>query len=301
MTSYSGLLAAALAYILWGVLPIYWKLLGGVPAYEILCHRMSWSLVLTLGLIFVLKRQHIFLQALRSRKNLLIYTATASLLAVNWVLYIWAVNAGHIVEASLGYFINPLLNVVFGMIFFQERMRPIQWLALFFAFLGVLYLTIYYGQFPWIALALAMSFGTYALLHKKHPLGALDGLCLETAALFLPAVLLLVGKEVVQGAAFGHIGLQGSLLLAGTGVVTTVPLILFGYAAKRIHLSTLGLLQYMAPTINLLIGILLYAEPFPVERMIGFILIWVALALYLAETMFRRYRQTSQLARESAS
>ena len=295
MSSYLGLMAATFAFVLWGVLPAYWKLLEEVPAYEILCHRMSWSLILTLGLIFALKRQHIFRQALRDKKNLLVYTSTAIFLSINWVLYIWAVNAGHIIEASLGYFINPLINVLFGMIFFQERMRPVQWLALFFAFLGVLYLTIYYGQFPWIALVLAISFGTYGLLHKKNPLGALDGLCLETAILFVPAVMVLVGAELYKGAAFGHIGINGSLLLAGTGIVTTIPLLLFGFAAKRIHLSTLGLLQYLAPTINLLLGIWAYGEPFPRERMIGFMLIWAALALYLAETMVVRYAQVSRI------
>ncbi len=291
MTRFGGILAAAAAFSLWGVLPVYWKLLQAVPAYEILCHRMSWSLVLTLGLVFLTGRRAILRQALGERKNLVTFTVTGLLLAVNWLLYIWAVNAGYIVEASLGYFINPLINVLFGMIFFREKMRPVQWLALFLAFLGVLYLTFYYGRFPWIALVLAISFGTYGLLHKRNDLGALDGLCLETGVMFLPAAALLVWCGVDGSGAFGTTGYKEALLLAGTGVATTIPLLLFGYAAKKIPLSTLGLMQYLAPTINLLLGVFVYGEEFPRARMIGFMLIWTALAIFLAENLLRRWRK----------
>ena len=293
MTKFGGLLAAAGAFILWGVLPVYWKLLQEVPAYEILCHRMTWSLVLTLGLVFLTGRRAVFRQALKKKQNLITFTATGLLLALNWLLYIWAVNAGFIVEASLGYFINPLLNVFFGMIFFREKMRPVQWFALFLAFLGVLYLTFYYGRFPWIALVLALCFATYGLLHKKNSLGALDALCLETGILFLPAAAILVGLAYTGGGSFGRIDLSGTLLLVGTGVVTTVPLLLFGYAAHKIPLSTLGLMQYLGPSINLLLGVFVYGEEFPQSRMIGFMLIWSALAIFMAEHLLRRYR-TSQ-------
>ncbi len=292
MKKYSGVLAAAGAYILWGLLPAYWKLLSGVPAYEILSHRMLWSLLLTLGIIFLLGRKEIFFRAARERKNLVTFSITALLLAINWLLYIWAVNAGFIVEASLGYFINPLINVLFGMVFFRERLRALQWVAIAFAVLGVLYLTIYYGRFPWIAMVLAVTFAIYGLLHKQNPLGALDGLCLETAVFFVPSVVLLLGLEYVQvqGGSFGHIGLYGSLLLAGAGIITTIPLLLFGYAAHKIPLSTLGLLQYMAPSINLVLGVFVYGEDFSRQRMFGFLLIWVGLALYLAENMLCRLR-----------
>ncbi|MCP4342975.1 MAG: EamA family transporter RarD [Desulfobulbaceae bacterium] len=290
MTNFAGLLAAAGAFTLWGVLPVYWKLLQEVPAYEILCHRMAWSLVLTLGLVFLTGRRAVFRQALKERQNLITFTATGLLLAVNWLLYIWAVNAGFIVEASLGYFINPLINVFFGMIFFREKMRLVQWFALFLAFLGVLYLTIYYGRFPWIALVLGFSFATYGLLHKKNSLGALDALCLETGILFLPAAAILVGLAYSGGGSFGRIDLAGTLLLVGTGLVTTVPLLLFGYAAHKIPLSTLGLMQYLAPSINLLLGVFVYGEEFPQARMIGFMLIWAALAIFMAENLLRRYR-----------
>lgn len=295
MTNFGGLLAAAAAFFLWGVLPVYWKLLQEVPAYEILCHRMSWSLLLTLGLVFLTGRRAVLWQALKERKNILTFTATGLLLAVNWLLYIWAVNAGFIVEASLGYFINPLINVFFGMVFFRERMRPVQWLALFLAFLGVLYLTLYYGRFPWIALVLATSFAIYGLLHKKNSLGALDGLCLETGVLFLPATAVLIGLAYNGGGSFGRTDLSGSLLLMGTGVVTTVPLLLFGFAAHKIPLSTLGLMQYLAPSISFVLGIFVYGEEFPRARMVGFMLVWSALALFMAENLLRRFRKDKNI------
>jgi chloramphenicol-sensitive protein RarD len=295
MINFGGLLAAAGAFILWGVLPVYWKLLQEVPPYEILCHRMFWSLLLTLGLVLLTGRRRVFQQALKERKNIQTFVTTGLLLAVNWFLYIWAVNAGFIVEASLGYFINPLINVFFGMVFFRERMRPVQWFALFLALLGVLYLTFYYGRFPWIALVLATSFAFYGLLHKKNSLGALNGLCLETGVLFLPATAILIGFACNGGGAFGRIDLSGSLLLIGTGVVTTVPLLLFGYAAQKIPLSTLGLMQYLAPSISLVLGVFIYGEDFPRARMIGFMLIWGALAIFLAENLLRRFRKKKSL------
>ncbi|TKB28676.1 EamA family transporter RarD [Desulfopila sp. IMCC35006] len=293
--NFAGLMAAAGAFIIWGVLPAYWKLLQQVPAYEILCHRMSWSLVLTLGLVFLTGRRAIFRQALKDRQNLITFTTTGLLLALNWLLYIWAVNAGFIVEASLGYFINPLINVFFGMIFFQEKMRPIQWFALLLAGLGVLYLTFYYGRFPWIALVLAVSFGLYGLLHKKNSLGALDALCLETGVLFLPAAAVLIGLAWKGGGSFGRIDLSGTLLLVGTGFITTVPLLLFGYAAQKIPLSTLGLMQYLAPSINLLLGIYIYGEEFPPARMVGFMLIWSALVIFMAENLLRHFRNKKKV------
>ncbi len=290
MNNLRGIIAAACAYILWGILPVYWKLLQDVPAYEILCHRMSWSLIFTIAMIVLVKRQTVLMAAIKDVKTVLTFAATGLFLAVNWFLYIWAVNAGFIIEASLGYFINPLLNVLLGMIFFKERMRPVQWVALVFAAAGVVYLTLFYGRFPWVALVLASSFATYGLLHKKSSLAALDGLCIETGVLFIPAAVVLAGLYFSGGGAFGHISPTVSLLLVGTGIITSIPLLLFGYAAHNIPLSTLGLLQYLAPTINLLLGIYIYNEEFPVQRMIGFVLIWSALALFLAENLLRRLR-----------
>ena len=227
MNNFRGIVAAACAYILWGILPVYWKMLQDVPAYEILCHRMSWSLIFTIVMIFLVKRQTVLLAAIKDVKTVLTFTVTGLFLAVNWFLYIWAVNAGFIIEASLGYFINPLLNVLLGMVFFKERMRPVQWIALVFAAAGVVYLTLFYGRFPWVALVLASSFATYGLLHKKSSLPALDGLCIETGVLFIPAAVVLAGLYFSGGGAFGHISPTVSLLLAGTGIITSIPLLLF--------------------------------------------------------------------------
>lgn len=291
MGSYLGFLAAILAFVLWGFLPVYWKLLSHVPALEILCHRMVWSLGVTLLLVLCFGRWRSFIEAARSKKNLFNCLITAILLAQNWLLYIWAVNAGFIIETSLGYFINPLINVLFGMVFFGERMRFGQWLALSLAFAGVLYLTIYYGKFPWISLVLAISFAGYGLFHKKSGMAAIDGLCLETAIMFCPAAFYLLFLGSGGMSSFTADGLFQALLLVGCGVVTTAPLVLFGYAAKNIALSTLGLLQYLAPSINLLLGVFIYHEPFPIHRLVGFILIWVALILFLLENLRQRYLQ----------
>lgn len=296
-----GVAAAIAAFALWGVLPAYWKALNIAPAHEILCHRMFWSLILTLGLIQLRGRMQAFRKVLKVKRNCIIYTISGILLAVNWLLYIWAVNAGFIVEASLGYFINPLINVFFGMVFFGERMRRVQWIALLLAFLGVLYLTVYYGKFPWIALVLALSFGTYGVIHKKSDLGSLDALCLETCVLFLPAGAVLVGLGLTGDGTFTQFGVSHSLLLIGAGVVTTVPLILFGYAAKRIPLSTLGLFQYLAPSINLVIGVFVYHEDFPQARLIGFAMVWGALLLFMAENVFRHYRVKKMLLKDRVS
>ncbi len=292
---HSGVVAATIAYLLWGTLPVYWKLLLEVPAYEILCHRMVWSLLVTGGLVLVLGKQRSLWASLKDLKTVAIFTLVALLLGVNWLVYIWSVNAGYIIEASLGYFINPLINVLLGVIFFKERMRPMQWFALLLVCCGVVYLTLYYGQFPWIALTLALTFSVYGLLHKKISVPPLEGLCLETIVLFVPALFFLVLVEVKGNGAFYHGGQSTSLLLAGTGAVTAIPLLFFGYAAKKMSLSTLGLLQYMAPTISLLIGIFMYGESFPQERVIGFSIIWAALLLYISDNMVNRARQKKKL------
>ncbi|MBB5349145.1 EamA family transporter RarD [Desulfoprunum benzoelyticum] len=290
MARYSGIIAASCAYIIWGVLPVYWKALQTVPALEILCHRMTWSLFVTLGIILCVRRFAAFRQALANRRNLGIFGASALLLAVNWLIYIWAVNAGYILEASLGYFINPLISVVFGVFFFKERLRPGQIAALVLVVIGVLYLTIYYGRFPWIALSLSVTFAVYGLLHKKSSLPSMDALGIEVLLFFLPAAAYLLLVEFTGSGAIQGGTTITAILLIGAGVVTTLPLLLFGFAAHKIPLSTLGLLQYMAPTISFFIGILLYHEEFPRERMIGFSIIWTALALYLAEGTIRRVR-----------
>lgn len=291
MKRYSGMLAASSAYVIWGVLPIYWKALKAAPPLEILCHRMSWSLIFTMALIVVSRRFSAFRAVAGNRRNLQIFATSAFLLAVNWLIYIWAVNAGYIVEASLGYFINPLISVLFGVIFFKERLRLGQIAALLLVVAGVVYLTVFYGRFPWIALSLSSSFAVYGLLHKKSSVSSMDALGLEILIFFLPAAGYLLYVELAGGGYFIHGGLTPSLLLIGTGVVTSLPLLFFGYAAHKIPLSTLGLLQYTAPTINFFIGIFLYHEDFPKERMIGFLIIWCALAFYLTEGAIRQVRR----------
>ena len=222
--------------------------------------------------------------------------ASACLLGLNWFIYIWAVNSGHVVDSSLGYFITPLVNVLLGVLFLRERLRKWQTVAIGFAAVGVLSLTVGYGVFPWIALSLAFSFGFYGLLRKVSPLGSLEGLSLETAALSLPAIAYLVYLEGTGGASFGHAGAATTLLLAGTGVVTAVPLLLFAHAARQVTLATLGILQYIAPTFQFLLGVLVYGEPFTPARLLGFVPIWLALVIYSLEGMTEEKRRRLELA-----
>jgi chloramphenicol-sensitive protein RarD len=285
-----GVIYAAGAYILWGLFPIYWKALIEVPATQILAHRIVWSLVFV-GLILTLRRNWSWFRgALRQRRIILTFAVSGTLLAVNWFTYIWGVNAGFIVETSLGYFINPLVNVLLGFLFLKERLRQTQWLALGLALGGVLYLTFNYGSFPWIALTLAFSFGTYGLLRKTAALNSAEGLFLETAILFLPALGFLLLQEQRGTGAFTHTSLPTTILLIGAGAVTSIPLLLFAAGARRITLTSLGLLQYIAPTLQFLIGVLLYNEPFGPARVIGFGLIWLALILYSSESIWHRRR-----------
>ena len=285
-----GVLYGFGAYFLWGILPVYWKWLHVVPALQIVAHRVAWSLIFVVMLVLVNRSFGALKQAAASPKTIAIYTLAACLLSVNWLIYIWAVNAGFIVETSLGYFINPLVNVLLGVIFLREKLRPLQWVPVGLAGLGVLYLTIGYGSLPWIALALAFTFGLYGLVKKTAPLESLHGLTLETAILFLPAVGYLAVMEVQGNGAFGHLSLVSNILLALTGVVTATPLLLFGAAARRVNLSTLGILQYIAPTCQFLIGVLVYREPFTPDRLVGFSMIWLALLVYWVEGLSQRRR-----------
>lgn len=280
-----GVVAGLGAYLLWGVFPIYWKWLQTVPALQILGHRMVWSLIFVAGLL-VLQRDRAWLgAALRQRKTLLTYTLAAVLLSGNWFIYIWAVNAGYIVETSLGYFINPLVNVLLGVIILNERLRRAQAGAVILAGVGVLYLTVNYGRLPWIALALAFSFAIYGLLKKTAPLSATHSFTLETMVMLVPATTYLVFQEVSGVGAFGHQSWLVTLLLVLAGPVTSIPLILFGVAARRIPLSMIGFLQYLAPTLQFLIGVFIYRESFPTSRLLGFSLIWIALIIYSLDSL----------------
>jgi chloramphenicol-sensitive protein RarD len=278
-----GILYGIGAYTMWGLLPIYWKSLQQIPALEILANRMVWSLVFVVILLIIRRHWSWLPSALRNRHILITYLGTASLLAINWFTYIWAVNAGFIIETSLGYFINPLLNVILGILFLHERLRVGQVIALFLVVLGVSYLTFVYGSFPWIAIILALTFGFYGLLRKTGSLESMEGLTVETAIYFIPAVAYILFLNANGSSSLASGDPQTTILLVGTGFVTGVPLILFGAAARRITMTNLGLLQYIAPTLQFLLGVFVYQEAFSQARLIGFALIWSALIVYSME------------------
>lgn len=289
-----GILNGIAAYAMWGFFPIYWKLLHDVPAPQLLSHRIGWSFLLLLAVILITKQWDEFRSTFNAR-IFRIYFIAAILIGVNWLLYVWAVNEGHILETSLGYFINPLLSVLMGVFFLRERLRLAQWIPVVLAAIGVAYLTFTYGRLPWIALSLAFSFGFYGLVKKLAPLGSLYGLTLETGILFVPAVIYLGIAQANSTAAFLHSGVTADLLMIGAGVVTTIPLLLFASAAKQIPLSMIGILQYLAPTIQFLLGILVYKEPFDQSRLIGFGIVWLALIAFWVENYLASRRSTSAL------
>ena len=287
------------AYVLWGFFPIYWKLIHDVPALEIISHRMVWSFVFVAIVIALRKSWQGFRPVLENRKRALVYLGTGLLLTLNWLVYVWAVNSGYIVESSLGYFINPLVNVLLGVVFLRERLRLGQWIPVGLAAAGVLYLTVSYGSLPWIALTLAFSFGFYGLLKKTAALASTHGFMLETGFMLLPALGYLIYLEFTGQAAFGHQSLFTTGMLIFAGVATGLPLLWFGAAARQIPLSTLGLLQYIAPTLQFSIGVLLYGEDFSQARVIGFSIIWLALLIYSSEGFL--HRRASLVAHPSAT
>ncbi len=289
-----GILAGIGAYTMWGLFPIYWRLLEQDPAIEILAHRMVWSLVFVAAILAFQKEWRWLGEVLRNRRVVVIYTLAAILLAFNWYIYIWAVNAGYVVEASLGYFINPLVNFLFGVIFLGEKLRIGQVAAVVLAGLGVVYLTVSYSSLPWISLALAMTFGSYTLIKKTAALESMHGFSLETLVLFLPALAYLLYRNASGVGAFGHQRLLITLLLAMAGPVTAIPLLLFGYSARKIPLSMLSFIQYITPTMQFLLGVFVYFEPFPKARLVGFCIIWLALLVYSLEgILFNRKLKAS--------
>ena len=282
-----GIWYALGAYVFWGLFPVYWKLLKNVPALQLLGHRIFWSFVLLLGVILFTRQWQGFRSAL-NRRVVVIYSVAAVLIGINWLTYVWAIGAGYIIETSLGYFINPLLTVLLGVIFLGERLRPLQWIPIGMAAAGVLYLSFAYGSLPWIALTLAVSFGLYGLVKKSAPLGSLSGLTLETGILFLPAVGFLLYSQFSGTGAFLHSSPLIDAMLIGAGAVTVIPLLLFASAAKRIPLTLIGVLQYINPTMQFLLGTLIYKEPFDHHRLIGFGIVWAALILFGVEGFLRR-------------
>ncbi|MET9828954.1 EamA family transporter RarD [Streptomyces sp. NPDC006385] len=278
-----GLLNGFAAYGMWGLVPLFWPLLKPAGAVEILAHRMTWSLVFVAVALVVVGRWAWAGELIRQPRRLALVAVAAAVITVNWGVYIWSVNTGHVVEASLGYFINPLVTIAMGVLLLKERLRPVQWAAVGVGFAAVVVLTVGYGRPPWISLVLAFSFATYGLVKKKVDLGGVESLAAETAIQFLPAVGYLVwlsahGESTLTSEGPGHVA-----LLAATGVVTALPLVCFGAAAIRVPLSTLGLLQYLAPVFQFLLGVLYFREAMPAERWAGFTLVWLALTLLTAD------------------
>ncbi|MGW7051887.1 EamA family transporter RarD [Streptomyces sp. NPDC054887] len=275
----AGLLYGFGAYGMWGLVPLFWPLLKPAGAMEILAHRMVWSLAVV-GIALVAVRRWAWIgELVRRPRKLGLIAVAAAVITVNWGLYIWAVNNGQVVEASLGYFINPLVTIAMGVLLLKERLRPVQWAAVGIGFAAVLVLAVGYGRPPWISLVLAFSFAVYGLVKKKVNLGGVESLAAETAIQFLPALgyLLWIGSH--GGATFGTQGPGHAALLAATGIVTAAPLVCFGAAAIRVPLSTLGLLQYLAPVFQFGLGVVYFHEAMPAERWAGFSLVWAALAL----------------------
>ena len=272
--SQSGFWAAVGAFLIWGVFPVFWKWLDHVPALQLMTHRIAWCFVFVVGYL-VLRHGLSWWRPVVLQPRLLGLLSTSSvLIALNWWLYIWAVNAGYIVETSLGYFINPLVNVLLGVVVLKERLNPLQWLAVFVAASGVTYLTVHAGAPPWIALALACSFGLYGLIRKVAVVESIQALGVESTVLILPVVLYLFWAHIVRSGVFGHQGLLTDALLISSGLVTAVPLVLFAYGAQRIPYATVGILQYIAPTLQLGCGVLLFDEPFTGAQAVGFGAIW---------------------------
>lgn len=295
----NGIAYGAAAYILWGLFPLYWPLLEPSGEIEILAHRIVWSLVFVTVLIVITRRWR-QIRAL-PRRTLGILSIAAAVITVNWGTYIYGVNNGHVVETSLGYFINPLVTVVFGVVLLRERLRRWQWIAVGLGFLAVVILTVDYGRPPWISLILAFSFGTYGLMKKRANTGAVESLGVETGVLFLPMLGYLVFLQGTGAGTFGNAGAAHAALLVGAGVITVIPLLLFGAAATRVPLTTIGLLQYLAPVFQFAIGVLVYGEEVPPVRWIGFSLVWLALAILTVETLGTRRRVMRAAAQAAAS
>ena len=282
----TGLLLGAVAYVMWGLFPLYWPLVDAAAPVEILAHRIVWSLAL-LGLILLARHRLSHLSAM-PRRSVIYLAVAAALISVNWGTYIYGVNSQQVVETSLGYFIGPLVTVLVAVVVLGERLRPAQWAALSLAALAVALLTLDYGRPPWIALTLAFSFATYGLLKKKANVGAAESLTVETLVLVVPAVGYLWLLDAAGDGTFGRLSVAHTLLLVGAGLVTVLPLLAFSGAATRIPLSTLGLLQYIGPSLQFAIGVFLYDEPMPMSRLVGFVLVWVSLALFTAEGLRHR-------------
>jgi chloramphenicol-sensitive protein RarD len=289
------------AWIMWGFFPLYWPLLEPAGAVEILAHRIFWSMLVMVGLVIVTRKGASLRATFAVRRTRWLLAVASVLITVNWGTYIWGVNHHHVVETSLGYFINPLVSVLMGVVLLGERLRRMQWVALGIAGVAVLALTVEYGHPPWVALVLALSFASYGLAKKKADAGAVESLVVETLLISPVAFGYLVFLTATSASTFGDQGGWHAGLLVGTAVVTVVPLLCFGGAATRIPLSTLGLMQYFTPTVQFILGVVVFGEPMPTMRWVGFVLIWFALAVFTAETLRHRHRTLSARPAETIS
>ena len=290
-----GALYGAGAYALWGLFPLYWPLLEPSGSLEVLAHRVLWSLGVVALLLAVLRRGAAVRAALRDGRQVLRLALAAVTVAVNWGTYIYGVSSGQVVETSLGYFINPIVTVLLGVLVLGERLRPVQWAALGLAFVAVLVLSVENGRPPWIALVLAFSFGAYGLLKKTARVGAVEGLGIETLVLLVAAAAFVAFLGIGGDGTFGTEGAGHAGLLALSGLVTAIPLLLFGAAASRVPLTTLGILQYLAPTLQFVLGVTLFDEDMPPAKLLGFVLVWLALALFTSDVV-RHHRRSLRLA-----
>jgi chloramphenicol-sensitive protein RarD len=291
-----GLAAGSAAFTIWGLFPVYLHALSAVPSLQIIAHRVAWSCLFLLGWMLLRGESGRLTTTLGKPRLLAGLGASALLISVNWLVYVWSVTHQHIVESSLGYYINPLVNVLLGVLVLRERPNALQWSAIALAAVAVLYLALEAGRPPWIALALAMTFSLYGFVRKVISVDALPGLATETLLLLLPALGYLAWCEATGVAAFGHAGPAISWLLAGSGVITAVPLFLFAYGARLLPYSTVGILQYIGPSLQLACGVLFYHESFAPARAAGFALLWAALVIYAGDGVWRARR----LARASA-
>lgn len=289
----AGAIAAACCYLLWGLVPLYWKQLASIDPVELIAHRHAWSLLFLLVLVGVQGGFGGVRAAIGTARGLGANFLSAVLLTVNWLVYVWGVNTGHVIECSLGYFLVPLVNVAAGRFVFHEHLRRLQWVAISFAAAGVVLQIAQFGRPPWIALTIAGTWGAYSVMRKQSPLGSLTGLTVETLLLAPFAVMFLFWRHRLGTGALGRVDLSTHLLVLSSGVITAIPLLLFAYGARRIRLSTLGLLQYLAPSVQFAIGVWVYHETFSRGRAASFALIWTGLALYTADNLWAQRRSVA--------
>ncbi|NDV28640.1 EamA family transporter RarD [Desulfovibrio sp. JC010] len=293
--THDGLIYAAGAFILWGLLPIYWKSLEEVPALELLCNRIVWSLVFVGILLTCKKRWAEVKTALADKKGKLLLTLSSCLIGTNWFIYIWAVNHDHVVDTSMGYYMTPLMNALLGFIFMKDRLNRMQGLAIMLAACGVAYSIIDYGHIPYIALTLAVSFAFYGLVRKVMKVESLPGLFIETAVLTPISAAYLIWLAFSGEISIYKIGLTDNILLLGAGAATSMPLIFFAHGARRLRLVTLGMMQYIAPTLALILGVFVYHEPFNSARLITFAFIWSGIAVYVADGISKNFKTMQKI------